>query len=210
MEKFDEIFTLLFKYIPGSLFGLLSVIVGVLGDLIAFLHYPGYNIIDNMVSDLGNGPGGVFFNVSMIFSGIFAFIYFVYISKILKYDNNANSNNYDTVRKAGLVCAYTSSIFFSLIGVFPSYENYIIIFTIHGICAFTSWISAVGYLSFFCYLFSKDIRFSKFESYSGLVLVAFFIFFFFTFSPLTEWILNFVIIVWWFYFPSVLYFNRIN
>ena len=62
--------TLFFKNY-GSIFGILSVSVGVIGDLIALYLFPGYSIFSNMISELGVGPGGIFFNIGVFFSGNF-------------------------------------------------------------------------------------------------------------------------------------------
>ncbi|MFW9936776.1 MAG: hypothetical protein ACFFD5_03960, partial [Candidatus Thorarchaeota archaeon] len=74
MVSFNESLNKVFDIIPGAIFGILSVIVGLLGDFLALLFFPEYNLT-LMISKLGIGPGGIFFNVGTILSGFFAFLF---------------------------------------------------------------------------------------------------------------------------------------
>jgi hypothetical membrane protein len=61
----------------GGICGLISIIIGICGDILAIIYFPGYNLLNNMVSDLGIGPGGIFFILGLIFSGILAIPHYV-------------------------------------------------------------------------------------------------------------------------------------
>ena len=184
MEKF-------FKFTPGGIYGLLSVFIGLLGDFLAFLFFPGYHILFNMVSDLGIGPGGIFFNLGVIISGLIAIPFYIYLGKILK-----NGNNNEFLRRGAIITSIISCIAFSLIGFFPSIEGNEIIYFLHGLFAFISWMSGLSYLLLFSILLIKDERFSRFKSYLGFSIIIIYLIFFFTWQPIIEWILSFSIVVW--------------
>ena len=74
------------KKVPWPYWGLLSVVIGLLGDFLSFLLYPNYNLT-LMVSDLGTGPGAIFFNLGTILSGIFALLFYIYLGPHLKVGN---------------------------------------------------------------------------------------------------------------------------
>lgn len=191
MEIFNDIAEKLLNIMPGGLYGVLSIIIGLIGDFLAIIYFPGYNILDNMASDLGIGNGGIFFNLGMIFSGLVAIPFYVYLSKILKTET-VN----EAVRRYFLYFAIISCITFALIGVFPSIESLFIIFFLHGLCALISWISAILYLVLFSFLILRDQRFSKFKAYLGLVPASTITIFLFTWQPLIEWSISFTIILW--------------
>ncbi|MEJ2276580.1 MAG: hypothetical protein P8Y70_02355 [Candidatus Lokiarchaeota archaeon] len=59
-----------FNIIKYPIFGILSALTGLLGDLLSSLFFKGYNFFTNYVSDLGVSKAGLIFNLSIIFSGI--------------------------------------------------------------------------------------------------------------------------------------------
>ena len=62
-ERINTLFDSLFDKIPGGLFGITSMIIGLGGDLLAALFYPNYSIFEDMISNLGISwisPGGFF------------------------------------------------------------------------------------------------------------------------------------------------------
>ena len=70
-KSFDKIVNPLF----GGIFGILSITSAIIGDIIAYILFPGYNLTKKAVSYLCKGPGGIFFQLGAIFSGIFAILF---------------------------------------------------------------------------------------------------------------------------------------
>ena len=79
MEKLEHFLERLNQHIPIRIFGLFSILSGIIGDTIAYAMYTGYNITKNAVSALCDGYGGIFFQVGIVLSGFFAFFFAVYL-----------------------------------------------------------------------------------------------------------------------------------
>jgi hypothetical protein len=180
----------IFKVIPGPYWGLLSITIGLLGDLISFIMYPDYNL-SLMVSDLGTGPGAIFFNLGTILSGIFALLFYIYLGPHLKVENLNNN-----MHRVAMILAVLSCIFFTFVGVFPSVRTNIVLFTLHGTIAMICWICGVGYLSLFGIIFYKSENFLKIHTYSSFAVVLVEVIFLFTWIPIIEWIMVFAISFW--------------
>jgi len=191
MEKLKINILKILNFIPRPFFGLLSAFVGIGGDIIAISLFPDFGL-SHMISDLGTGPGAIYFNIGTFFSGIFALLTYLHIVEILENENI----NRPKVLKIGKVFAINSCVFFALIGVFPSVRSNILLFTIHGAVALISFVSGVIYLSAFSYLFFKSKKFSRFVGYLSLMAVSCIVPFLFSWHPITEWIMTFGITFW--------------
>ena len=78
MEIQKKIFDRLLTLIPGGVFGLLTCAIVLSGDIISIILFPGgYNFFENMISELGRGPSGIFFNLGLIILGILSFTYYI-------------------------------------------------------------------------------------------------------------------------------------
>jgi len=170
---------------------LLSAIAGIAGDIIAISLTP-YFDLSYMISDLGTGPGAIYFNIGTFLSGVFAILTYLHIVEILENENI----NHPKVLRIGKVFAINSCVFFALIGVIPSVRSNIILFAAHGAVALISLISGVIYLSAFSYLFFKSEKFSGLVGYLPLIAVSCIIPFLFSWHPITEWIMTSGITFW--------------
>lgn len=56
----------------------------IFGVTIAEVYYPGYNISQNYISDLGIGPSAIIFNVSVFLLGLFIIFGTYFLYKVLK------------------------------------------------------------------------------------------------------------------------------
>ncbi len=56
----------------------------IFGLIIAEVYYPGYNISQNYISDLGIGPSAIIFNVSIFLLGLFIIFGTYFLYKVLK------------------------------------------------------------------------------------------------------------------------------
>jgi len=191
MEKLKTNLLKILNFIPQPYYGLLSALVGIAGDIIAILLFPDFDL-GYMISDLGTGPGAIFFNIGTFLSGIFALLTYLHIVEILENENL----NHPNVLKIGKVFAINSTVFFALIGVVPSVRSNIVLFAVHGAIALISLISGVIYLSCFSYLFFKSEKFSRFVAYLPLIAVSCITPFLFSWHPITEWIMTVGITFW--------------
>ncbi|MHA1671194.1 MAG: hypothetical protein ACTSV5_11560 [Promethearchaeota archaeon] len=180
----------IFKVIPGPYWGLLSMIVGLLGDIIAVLMTPNYNL-DYMVSYLGTGPGALFFNLGTILSGLFALLFYLYLIPILK-----SKNVTDEIHRTALVFAVLSCFFFMLIGFFPSITTNSVMIIVHGFVAMMSLMCGSVYKSLFGYMMLKNEKFLKLHTYSAMIIVVIEIAFLLTWIPIIEWMMVVAITYW--------------
>jgi len=191
MEKLKINILQILNFMPLPFYGLLSAFVGIAGDIIAILLFPNFDL-GYMISDLGTGPGAIYFNIGTFLSGVFAILTYLHIVEILEKENI----NHPKVLRIGKVFAINSCVFFALIGVFPSVRSNLLLFVVHGMVALISLLSGVIYLSAFSYLFFKSEKFSGLVGYLPLIAVSCIVPFLFSWHPITEWIMTFGITFW--------------
>ncbi|TFG21760.1 MAG: DUF998 domain-containing protein [Promethearchaeota archaeon] len=197
MEIQKKIFDKLLSLIPGGIFGLLTCAIVLTGDIISMILFPeGYNFFENMISELGHGSSGIFFNLGLIISGILSFPY--YIALYRSFDKETVN---PLVRKSSLIFSLISIITYILVGIFPSIEDNYIIFVTHGIFAFLSFLTGVFYLISFSILMLMGStinggKYSKFIACQGFIVAGTYLLILFTWLPITEWIATFAIISW--------------
>lgn len=185
------------------MFGYLSILVFIVGDIIAALFIPGYNIHTNMISDLGVGPGGIFFSLGIILSGILSIPFIYYLMQQL---DLSKKNKY---LRFGLKASWIISLItYILVGFFPGDPGLGVIFLIHGMTAVISWISGVVYTSIIGYFMFIDDRFSRFQALSSFFIAIAVIIFFITWLPLFEWIISISLGVWYVINASYLLYNN--
>ena len=205
MAKERKFIDKLLDILPGWLYGILSLIARISGDFLAYLFFPGYNIFDNMVSDLGTGPGGIFFSLGLIISGIICVPFYVALARSLKSDEISEKS----IRR-GIIFFYISDIAYILVGIFPSIEENYIIYYAHGVLALISWLTGIVYLITFSKLMLKHDNFSKLPAYSGFCLISFMLLFLFTWIPILEWCMTFAFILWLIIISCYLRYNKLD
>ena len=87
MENLKTFILNTYNLIPAPIYGLLSAILGIGGDIIGIVLFPGYNF-NYMISALGAGPGAIYFNIGTILSGMFALLFYLYMIKAIGKENN--------------------------------------------------------------------------------------------------------------------------
>ena len=213
MNKINQFFDNLFDIVPGYVFGLLAFITGFLGDFLALLFSPGYQMLRSSISLLGLNPGGIYWRLGMIISNIFAIFFLIYLGKILK-DENFN----DIIRKIAIGSGIFTSVSGILTGAFTGVTELIIY--LHGIFALMSFIGSAVLYSLFAFLIAKNSKFSKPIAYIsiivGAIVVSYLIPFFITnfcsvftgicysfgeliwlIMPTYEWTMVFAILIWY-------------
>ncbi len=185
-----QVLNKIFKVIPGPYWGLISMIIGLLGDIIAILMTPDYNV-NYMVSYLGTGPGALFFNLGTILSGTLALVFYLYLIPILK-----SNNVIEKIHRTALIFAILSCTFFILIGFFPSITTNSVLIIVHGFVAMSSLICGSIYISLFGYMMLKGEKFLKYHVYSAAIVVVIEIAFLLTWTPFIEWMAVIAITHW--------------
>lgn len=202
--------------ISTGVFGLLSITFGIIGDIIAYSMYPGYDFRRKAVSSLCNGPGGLFFQSGTVFSGFFALIFVIYL--VRTFDGDEINEN---LRKFAKIMAIVSCASFIMLGVFCS-SNPIVAY-IHGTSAMISWISGLLYITLYNIFFIRSSNYSKFLGYFGFIeisiLVLMLIFFFLHLFPALrflmiilpslEW-LNTLSLIFWYLVVSIYIIHKKN
>jgi hypothetical protein len=202
--------------VSGGVFGLLSITFGLTGDIIAFLLFPGYDLTKKAVSYLCKGPGGIYFQIGSVFSGIFAILFVIALGR--SFDEDEVNKK---LRKNTIYIALVSCISLVILGAFCGPNP--IIALIHGVFAFISWLFGLFYILIFSLLMMKDSKFHKNLAYIGfivsfllLVLLIIFILHFIEVThflvlvlPSIEWIDTFAIILWYFIISTYMIYNKI-
>ena len=212
MYKFNRYSEKLFNVIPGGIFGLLSVLVGVFCDLIAISLYPGYSILNDMVSTLGIGPGALIFNLGLIFSGFFAVLFYIYLGGKFK---GEDSN--DKLVKSAIIISIISSILMSLIGFFPAIQKVRIIAILHYMTALLSWVTGMIYCMIFGYLILTSSKFKNYLAFFGFTAACMILFLLILISlpftklliPFIEWTMVFSVIVFVFIISIYTLINKV-
>jgi len=179
------------KKTSGGFFGIVSVLIRLLGDFTAILNTPNYNMVDDLISDLGVGPGAIYFSLGLIISGIVSIPFYISLRNIFR-SEEINEN----LRKMAIVFSGISIITYILLAFFPSDPNNTLVFIMHGVIGLISWVTGAGYLTLYSYMMLKYKKSSKFQGYFGYCVVGTVILFIFTWVPVTEWIMTFSIMSW--------------
>jgi len=187
----DKLIDKVLKKAPGGFFGIVSVLIRLMGDFIAILNTPNYDMVDDLISDLGVGPGAIFFSLGLIFSGILSIPFYISLRNIFR-SEEINGN----LRNIAVVFSGISIITYILLGFFPSDPNNVLIFIMHGVISLISWVTGAGYLTLYSYMTIKYKKSSRFLGYFGYCVVGTVILFIFTWVPVTEWIMTFSIMSW--------------
>ncbi len=201
MDKLKE---KVLKKTSGGFFGIVSVLIRLMGDFTAMLFTPNYNMINDLISDLGVGPGAIFFSLGLIISGIVSIPFYISLRNI--YGSEEINGN---LRKIAVVFSSISIITYILLGFFPSDPNDILIFIMHGVIGLISWVTGAGYLTLYSYMTLKYKESSRFLGYLGYCVVGTVILFIFTWVPVTEWIMTFSIMSWIIVFSLSMIYDKI-
>ena len=199
MERLNLYGNKFLDHVPGFIFGLIAIIIGLVGDFIAISLYPGYSIMKDMVSTLGVGPGAIYFNLGTFYSGLLAIPFYIDLGRLLR---NDSENNNDKLIKIAIACAIISCVALALVGVFPAIQNIMIIIVSHYFTALISWLTGVMYCVLFSILMLRTSKFPKILAYSGFIpggLIMFYLVLITippasTITPIVEWSIVFAII----------------
>lgn len=216
MEKLERFIRRFNTHIPMRIFGLLSITSGIIGDIIGYFMYPGYDFTKNAVSALCDGYGKIFFQTGIVFSGIFAFFWAIYLG----YTFNGEEVG-EKLQKISILLAIISCVSFIFVGIFCGTN--LIISLIHGTSALISWGSGILYITIYNILILRDSNYSKYIAYFGffvssifaLLMVMFFLHLIpalrilIIFLPSLEWINTITVILWYFTISIYMVYKKI-
>lgn len=226
MKRINEFFDKIFNFTPGYIFGFLTFIIGLTGDILALL-FSGlagdYVMWEKSISILGHRAGGVYLRTGLVISNILAIPFIIYLGRTLK-DENINDNLIKLTIGVGIFASVTAVLTGILSGVNE------VISALHGLFALLSWIGGAIVCFLFGYLMLKNAKFSKSIMYFNFIiaaifgsyLVPFFVTNFcnyyqeicysfgraiYTIMPVYEWVVIFSILIW--YLVNAIYlFNK--
>lgn len=163
MKRINEFFDNLFNLVPGYIFGLLSVIIGLTGDILALLFSPEYVMYQKSISILGQHSGGMFLRGGLIFSSLFSIPFIIFLGRALK-DETVNEN----LRKLAIITGIFSSVSAILTGTFSGVNPFIS--SLHGLFALFSWMGGAIFCLLFSFVMLKNPKFSELASNVSLVI----------------------------------------
>ena len=175
----------------GGAYGILSVVSAIILGVLALISDPNYIFFEDMISELGVGQGGIFFNFGLIFSGVTAIPFFISLGRSLNYEG-VN----EKLRKSAISFSIFSCISMSLVGFFPAIQEDEIISMAHGISTALCWFSGIIFTVLFSMMFLKASKFSKFQAYMGFFVAVIFILVLCTWLPITEYAIVIAIMIW--------------
>ena len=181
----------LFERLPDGIYGIISVVAGGIGMVIAYIFFPGYNFVERMISDLGAGPGGLFFNIGLIMSGILGIPFAISLNSSIK-----SAPIDKRLKKCAFIIAILSCVSLSLIGVFPAIEGNTLSLAFHGLFASISWICGLLYCTLYSVVILKNSDYSKFYAYLGFFVAGIFLLTLLTWIPVIEWFMLATFNVW--------------
>ncbi|MBN1802159.1 MAG: DUF998 domain-containing protein [Candidatus Lokiarchaeota archaeon] len=201
----------LFVLLPGGVFGVLSMLAGLIGEIIALQFYPeDYNLLSYMISDLGtpemNPRGFMFFNIGAMVSGILGLPFSVYIGRL--FQSRQGPSRWITLAKYANIVAYIALL---LIGVCLalSATKESLFFLLHGVFADVCFLGTATYCVIYSYYIQdKPLVFPRYFAvpffFAGIMQLVFIV----TWVPLIEWISHLTILSWIIVFGSYTIFKK--
>ena len=189
-----------------SISGLIASFIALSGYLISYLLYPAqkYNL-GFMGSELGVGRGGIFFNLGLIISGIFFFLFIIHLDNIMiKAETKKNKGKWT------IILAKISAITYSLIGVFPSIHDNLFMLLTHGILVFICY-STAFFFTLFLSLFIYDCSsFLRLQAYIGFFIAFAILTFLFSWISYIQWIFTLTFFAWIAFIDGYIRFKHIS
>ncbi len=163
------------RKIHGSYFAFIGVGIATISTIVSMISlllvYPDINVFSLWMSDLGASPFGVYFNILIMISSIFLFLFIRDFLKFLsKYSENQG------LIRITLTFGFLSSLGLFLIGLFPV-RNIGEASTVHTIAAFIYWIGSFLFWLFLGIIELKTPTISKSQSIMAIVTWLFWSFF---------------------------------
>ena len=185
------------NFIPGEIFGFVSMIVALTGIIISFIDFPVYNIFISMVSHLGL-PGMtsvyVLFDICLMTSGLINLPFALSFGYFFKHMIGENK----WIRVA-VIWNCISSISLTLVGLFLAISiiNGNVFYVLHIFCAIVMFVGVAVY----SFIYGNLIMANKDKFPISLAIFSYFVagaqlVFLFSWKSYFEWFATFFIIAW--------------
>ena len=162
--------------------GIPAIVIFWIFTLISISLFPGYNPMNNWMSDLGssilNPKGAIFFNIGCVITGIFLFPFYL---GLFEFYIGGKKNKRLTIltQLAGFTAAFT----IIMIGLFPL-DYYPVLHGIWASILFCTTVIAFLLPSIALYKYDFTRTLAKYGFIATIVNILFFVFFF----PIFEWL----------------------
>jgi len=184
------------------LFGLFGVIFLAIMILVTYILTPGFSLLEDAISHLGNSNANSLFSIGFVVGGSLLIPFYIYLKNELVYLNNR-------LRKIATGIAIFSNMCIALVGILPDPNNQTAFDTFHSFVAIVGFVGSSVYIVLYSVLMYlgpqstmyKGPTFKKYLAYYGffigVILVAFMVYF--VINPLfllLEWILTILMLGW--------------
>ena len=195
--------------IIGGIFGIFSVIVRIIGDLIAMQQYPGYHPSTHMISFLSASRAHSIFTLGLILSSILIIPYYFAVSLVFRVEYKEDKK----LIQSSLYVSIISAISISLVGFFLELFTLIpnsLIYDLHGLFATIAFSCAVFSCIVLGHLIQKSTYFPHFFGYMCYIVAAVNFIFLFTWHALLEWLASSLVILLQLVFGVYLIFKKVQ
>jgi hypothetical protein len=179
------------------IFAIFGVIVMATLTFSAAFLTPKYDPCLNTISSLGYGRAKSLFSIGLVVGGCLGIPFFIYLEREL-----VNIKEY--IRRLATGASISTSVCIALCGIIPDETYHDIFLAFHGLVMIVAFFGSCIYISLYSYLMYQGPKsklysgpiFKKLLAYYGFSLNCILILFFVTFSPILEWILFILILIW--------------
>ncbi|MFX1388499.1 MAG: DUF998 domain-containing protein [Promethearchaeota archaeon] len=178
-------------------FGLFGTLFLVIILPITALFSPGYTLLENMISELGNFQAKSLFSIGFVIAGSLLIPFYIYLERELV-------NIKESIRRLATGIAIITNVCIALVGIIPD-ETYIDAFRIfHTTVASVSFIGSSVYIVLYSVLMYqgpkskmyKGPAFKKYLAYYGFFIGLFMVTYLFIQISILEWILTYFMLGW--------------
>jgi hypothetical protein len=179
------------------LFGLFGTILSATCVITAAFLTPGYDPRIHTISSLGYGQAKSLFSIGLVIGGAMNIPFFIYLERELV-------NIKENIRRLATGVSIFTAACISLSGIIPDETYHDLFIAFHGFVASVAFTGSCIYITLYSILMYQGPKtrlytgpnFKKFLAYFGLCVNIPLVVYFITGSPLAEWILYILIMIW--------------
>ena len=179
------------------LFGFFGTILSVTCVITAAFLTPGYDPRIHTISSLGYGQAKSLFSIGLVIGGAMNIPFFIYLERVLV-------NIKENIRRLATGVSIFTAVCISLSGIIPDERYHDIFIIFHGFVASIAFTGSCLYITLYSILMYQGPKtrlytgpnFKKFLAYFGFCVNIPLVVYFITGSPLAEWILYILIMIW--------------
>lgn len=199
MEKFDTIF----EKLHASYFGIIGVVIFLVGAIPAMIVHPSFNFVDIFISDLavpGDNMLAIFFVICWVITGLFMIMFIIGFTKYLQEKGSSS-------KSTGIACilGLISALGLLLIALFNVRDFYLM----HTLAQYIFFFPGIIYLFGYAYIEYKLSDFPLWQALLNVIVAFFFILYLILFivnrieptllieaKAISEWLFLFANLFW--------------